>query len=197
MNKPASTNARGYTLIELLIGIVVLAILTSVALPSFRDFTRRNAVTTQANAVLADLQYARSDAITRRVVTDICSSTSGTACLASNGYDGGWLVYHETAPGPTATFSATKDEVLRVSQAKQGVSIRLLDSSTGSAVNTIGFDQQGALLGGKDVDFLVCAIPGGASIGQSTAQVKGADLKVSASGRTTVRQMAAGDSCGS
>lgn len=197
MSMQAAGRVRGFTLIELMVGIVVLAILAGLALPNFRNFSRRSMVTAQANAVLADLQYARSDAITRRVVTMMCASTSGSACLSANTFESGWAVYRETAPGATATFSAA-DEVLRVTQARQGVSVRLMDTaSTPAAVTSLGFNQEGSTLGNKAVNFLVCAVPNGASIGESTTQVPGAQVMLSASGRPSVRPIAAGGSCGS
>ncbi|NUO73963.1 MAG: prepilin-type N-terminal cleavage/methylation domain-containing protein [Frateuria sp.] len=186
---------RGFTLIELMVAVMVLAILAGIALPNFRDFIRRNAVTSQSNAMLADLQYARNDAITRRVVTEICGSTAGTACTGSNAFEGGWVVYRETAPGPAAAFGSA-DEVLRVTQAKQGISIRLVDD-TGTAVNDVGFSQQGSVLGDKPLHFLICSVPTGGSVGQSTDRVQGAELLLSASGRPTIRPIAAGGSCGS
>jgi len=194
MSMHGSRTARGFTLMELMVAIVVLAILTSLALPNFRDFSRRNAVTSQSNAILADLQYARSDAITRRVITEICGSTNGTACTGTNTFEGGWVVYRETAPGPTATFSAA-DEVQHVTQAQSGVSIRLVDD-TSAAVDDVGFNQQGAVIGDKPLHFLVCAKSDDDTVGESTQGVPGAELLLSASGRATIRPIEVGGSCG-
>jgi type IV fimbrial biogenesis protein FimT len=195
MTMRASRPSRGFTLIELMVTVVVLAILAGIALPNFRDFLRRNAVTAQANAMLGDLQYARNDAITRRVITEICGSTDGTACTGSNGFEGGWVVYRETAPGAAATFTSA-DEVLRVTQPKEGISIRLVDGS-GTAVDDVGFNQEGSVLGGKALSFLICSLPKGSSEGESTESVHGAELLLSASGRPSIRPIAAGGSCGS
>lgn len=190
----ASRSSRGYTLIELVVVILVLAILAGIAVPNLRDFMRRSAVTAESNAVLADLQYARNDAITRRVVTEMCSSTGGTACIAANAFEAGWVVYRETAPGPTASLDAA-DEVMRVTQPKQGVSIRLVDG-TGAAVDDVGFSQDGSVLGDQALSFLICSVPNGDTVGQSTERVKGAELVLSASGRPSIRPIAVGGSCG-
>jgi type IV fimbrial biogenesis protein FimT len=194
MSRHVPRPAQGFSLIELMVAIVVLAILTSIALPNFRSFARRNAITSQSNAILADLQYARNDAITRRVVTEICGSTNGTACTGSNAFEGGWVVYRETAPGPTATFSAA-DEVQRVVQATSGVSILLVDD-TNAAVDDVGFNQQGAVIGDQPLHFLICAKSGDDTVGESTQSVPGAELLLSASGRASIRPIAVGGNCG-
>jgi type IV fimbrial biogenesis protein FimT len=57
--------ARGFTVVELMVTVAVVAVLAAIALPNFRDFIRRNNVTTQTSNLFADLQLARSQAISR------------------------------------------------------------------------------------------------------------------------------------
>lgn len=54
-----------FTLIELMVALVVLAILLIVAVPSFIDLIRRNQAVAVANEVLSAAQLARSEAIKR------------------------------------------------------------------------------------------------------------------------------------
>ena len=56
---------RGFTLLELMVAIAVLAILTTVAIPSFRDLIQNNRVTTQTNELVAALTFARTEAVKR------------------------------------------------------------------------------------------------------------------------------------
>jgi type IV fimbrial biogenesis protein FimT len=58
-------NRLGFTLIELLITIVVLAVLLTLAAPSFRDVIQNNRVTAQANELVSALNLARSEAVKR------------------------------------------------------------------------------------------------------------------------------------
>lgn len=193
MSMHASRVARGFTLLELMVAIVVLAILTGIALPNFRSLMQRNAVTSQSNAILADLQFARNDAITRRVITELCGSTDGTACTGTNTFETGWVIYRETAPGATATFTSA-DEVLRVTQAQSGISIRLVDD-TGATVDEVGFSQDGSTTSDKPLSFLVCPETDGDSVGESTDRVQGAQVLLSTSGRASIRKIEAGGSC--
>ncbi len=54
---------KGFTVVELMIALAILAIVLAIAIPSFRDFFERNAVTTTSNDLLSGLLFARGEAI--------------------------------------------------------------------------------------------------------------------------------------
>ena len=58
--------ARGVTLIELMVTIAVLAILTSIAIPSFTDLSDSRRLVNATEAVYNDLQNVRSEAAKRK-----------------------------------------------------------------------------------------------------------------------------------
>lgn len=64
--------SRGVTLIELMVAIAVLAILASVAVPSFQRLSAEYRVNSQANVTQAAFQFARSEALKRRSDVVIC-----------------------------------------------------------------------------------------------------------------------------
>ncbi|MBO1519346.1 GspH/FimT family pseudopilin [Oceanisphaera pacifica] len=70
---------RGLTLIELSIGIAVVAILLSLAVPRFQRLAQKNSVRSAGMALYSDLQLARSEAIKRNQDITVCFSGSGTA----------------------------------------------------------------------------------------------------------------------
>ena len=55
----------GFTLVELMIGIVIIAILLSTAIPSFRSWMLDTQVRNAAESVQSGLQRARSEAVSR------------------------------------------------------------------------------------------------------------------------------------
>lgn len=77
---------RGFTLVELAITLVVLAVLVTLAAPSFTNMTQRNRLTAAANEVSAILQVARMDAISRGQAVTVCPSPDGSTCGISEGW---------------------------------------------------------------------------------------------------------------
>lgn len=84
---------RGFTLIELMIVIVILAVLATLGIPSFMEMIQNTQVRTAAESILDGLQVARSEAVRRNAhtqfvlgpgtgwtVTEINPPTSGVAC---------------------------------------------------------------------------------------------------------------------
>lgn len=59
---------RGVTLIELMLGIALLGIIATLALPSFTAFLDRSRLQGAVQALDADLQWARSEAVKRNAV---------------------------------------------------------------------------------------------------------------------------------
>jgi type IV fimbrial biogenesis protein FimT len=82
---------RGFTLIELMVAIMVLAILLGVAVPSFRDAALGSRLTAYANDLVASAQVARSEAIKRNAPVRLCVSSGGAAC-EEDSWEAGWIV---------------------------------------------------------------------------------------------------------
>ena len=59
----------GFTIVELMITIVLIAILTTIAAPSLRDLVMNGRMTSLANDFMTDLSVARSEAVKRGVRT--------------------------------------------------------------------------------------------------------------------------------
>ena len=76
---PVSTHP-GFTMIELLITVVILAVLAAIAVPSMREFIARQRVESIAKELATDLRFLRTEAIqrTRDVHILFLSSTSST-----------------------------------------------------------------------------------------------------------------------
>ena len=60
-----NTPSRGFSVIELLVAMTIAAVLMMFAFPAFNDFTDQRRMTTNANAFISAINYARNEA-TRR-----------------------------------------------------------------------------------------------------------------------------------
>lgn len=68
---------RGFTLMELVITLAIASILAVAAAPSFQNFVLENRLTTQMNELVADLAFARSEAIKRGRSVTVCVRDGG------------------------------------------------------------------------------------------------------------------------
>jgi len=104
--KRTVTNKRpaGFTLLELLISISLLAILLVTAVPSFRSAIQNNRLTTQTNDLVTALQLARTEALKRATAVSVCASdtTTATPTCGSDWTDGWMVVVDANAPGASS-----------------------------------------------------------------------------------------------
>jgi len=107
---------KGFTVIELMVTIAVVAILLSVAVPSFWTFIQSNRVTAQANELVTALGFARSEAVKRGEIVSLCMSNQAEppACATggSDDWSGGWLAF--VNPDQNANYGSYANDVLRV-----------------------------------------------------------------------------------
>ncbi|HYD76855.1 GspH/FimT family pseudopilin [Ramlibacter sp.] len=86
----------GFTLVELMIGIAILAILAMVAVPAFNEAAMNSKLTSYANTFSASLRMARSEAIKRNAPVKMCASSDGTNCASTGDWQQGWIVFQDT-----------------------------------------------------------------------------------------------------
>ncbi len=80
----------GFTLIELLVTMALLAVMLSLAAPSFITFQRNSELTSSANSFVAALSAARAEAMKRQLRAFVIPG-DGTA--ASTDWSTGWTVF--------------------------------------------------------------------------------------------------------
>lgn len=113
----------GFTLLELLIGVALAALLLALATPAFNRLVVHNQRVAAINHFVGSLQLARSEALTRGREVVLCPSSDGEKCAtgAAN-WRFGWLMFVDRRPARPRQ-PEPGDELLRVSQARQGTGI--------------------------------------------------------------------------
>ncbi|MGG6259270.1 GspH/FimT family pseudopilin [Stutzerimonas stutzeri] len=76
---------RGFTLIELMIAIALIAIIAGIAIPNYRSSMQNTRETSARNSLVGALQLARSEAITRNITVTV--TTAGSTWVINDGTD--------------------------------------------------------------------------------------------------------------
>lgn len=128
--------SRGFTLLELLVTIAIVAILASVALPSFSSALQSNRVATTSNEFMASVAFARSEAMRSNRGAVMCPSTNGTSCGGT--WADGWIVWADR--NANGTREDPTEPVLRRQQA--------LSKQTAPGSTPIRFSPRGTVASG-------------------------------------------------
>ena len=120
---------NGFTLIELMTALTILAIVVAFGVPSFSYTIKTNRMSSQINNLMSAINYARSEAVKRddQHIT-MCGSTNGTSCNTSD-WEKGWIIY--TDPNNSGTVNT----ILRVNGVLSG----------GNTLRTSGFSNSGSI----------------------------------------------------
>ena len=167
----------GFTLVELAVTVAVVAVLATLAIPSFSEVLRQWRRDSATRALSGSLQLARAEAIksTRRTV--ICPSMNGTSCANGTEWRNGWIVFVDD--GATDLAYDAGERVLSVAGVQGGIAS--LVSSGG--ISSLQFLPNGLLMapGAAGITTTFTITPTGA-----TSQTKVDRIAVSRVGRATV-----------
>ena len=147
----------GFTLIELLVTICIVAILATIAVPSFTRLIADNQTSSHASSFLSDVGFARSEALRRGINVSICPSTDpqidNPGCSGNN-WKTGWIVFLDQDGNATRdTGSTSTESLLRRREALTGsLSAQALSGSP--ALTGLRFNAEGRFPGGaRNLDF--------------------------------------------
>lgn len=116
---------QGFTIIELMITVALIAIIAGLGIPSFQEVIAKNRVISSINEFHQGLRMARSEAVKRNDTVVFCASANQATC--SGTWGNGWLIYHDADGDNTVDAN----EIIRVGDAvHNGYSLTFTDAAT-------------------------------------------------------------------
>lgn len=141
---PRSLRLSGFTLVELMVTIAILAIVAALGTPSLVNIIRDNRVTAQANDIAALLTMARSEAVKRRNTAFVVVDSP-----ANGGWQGRVCI--------TNDCSATEDPLRVADYGGTPVALSVLTAATPPAAITlpvpIEFTEMGRVAAARTLDL--------------------------------------------
>jgi type IV fimbrial biogenesis protein FimT len=163
------SGASGFTVIELLIVVGIIAVMFAIAAPSLRTMFLRNQMRTVTSDLLSDIAVARSEAskLSQRVV--ICASNDQITCTAATNWTAGWIAFVDANNNGQRNPAGSTEPLIRIRDASpSAVSI------TSGGVTALSFRAIGVV--NTASTFVIC--PAAAGTG-----VTGRNISMNALGR--------------
>ena len=153
-------NQKGFSLVELAITLVLLAVMLTLAAPAFNDIYEDNSLATNANKFISSLTLARSEAISRNINVVVCRlNSSSNGCATNGNWEDGWVIWADV-DGDGTLEETNQDGNVEVIDAEEalenGYTIRAINNQF---TNTITFSPIGEAtgnLGSNQEIFRLC-----------------------------------------
>lgn len=110
INNYEKLGSSGFTSLELMIVVAIVAILAALAIPSFSSTLEKQRITSAAEAILADLRWARAEAIKRNKEVRVAFTTGNSWSYTVHADPGGVNTQLKAVSGsdfPATTLSST------------------------------------------------------------------------------------------
>ena len=85
--------SAGFSLVEMLVTLLVVAVLLGAAVPGLFNLVEQNRLQTTATRFMNTLMSARSEALKRNQQVVICRSIDGTGCAGTGNWEDGWMTF--------------------------------------------------------------------------------------------------------
>ena len=150
-------SGNGFTLIELLVALSLAMVVLSYGIPSFSSFIKNGRVTTLTNNLVTDINYARSEAVTRGESVVLCRSANASDATptcggAANDWTSGWLIF--VSGDDNHSYDIGVDTLIRATSRSPG-SVVIKANATSNT--NLTYKADGAIdMGGGTAAFAIC-----------------------------------------
>ena len=141
---------QGFTLIELMTVVIIMAITIAWGIPAFSDLIERTSTRSAAESIVESFRAARLTAVQQKKRIVLCSTNDGASCGAT--WDDGFLVFEDTNENRSLDAG---EAVLHHETFKDSLLVKVGSNTQ----YKIYIDSNGWTPGSAD-SLLVCAKPG-------------------------------------
>jgi type IV fimbrial biogenesis protein FimT len=104
-----------------MIAIAVLGVVLAIGIPSYANMTISNELASDTNDLVASMQFARSEAITRGQAVTVCAANAALDACSGNGtWTSGWVIL-DAAANPIRVHPALPQNLAVEVNAQNGV----------------------------------------------------------------------------
>ena len=150
-NHSLSPYIAGFTLIELVISITVLAILLVLTLPAFQTMVMNNRVSSETDSLANALNYARNVAVSQNINVTVCPFGAASSTTCGNSWQNGWIVVSKPTAGVNVLLQANTTSV--------NAPVLSTVPINGVASSSVTFDARG--IATTQANFKLCDSRGG------------------------------------
>ena len=141
MLEPASpqskTQLHGFTLLEALVAMALLAVLVGLAAPAMSGLRARQQLQSQGEAFLNSLVLARSEALRRQQRVSVCAQGLEAQCDPQGRWHQGWLVFAD------ANLNGKRDSNEVLIEARPAVPLAIQVAVSNTVKTYISYNPEG------------------------------------------------------
>ena len=146
LKHPKTALQTGFTLIELMITLCILALLLTMAIPAFQTMLMNNRLVGNSDSLTGALNYARSMALYQTMNVVVCPLGALNSTTCGGSWGSGWIVVSQPAVGAGTLL--------------QSQQLAATDPVLSSNVASVVFDSHG--ISTTQSNFTLCDTRGGA-----------------------------------
>lgn len=147
--------ARGFNLVELMIGIAVLGILITLGMPSMSTWLQNAQLRTAAEGVISGLNLARSEALRRNSTVRFQFTTTLTSACALSTTGKNWVVSQvdPTSACDVAPSETAAPQIIQAKASVEGTTNAVITATGGSSVSFNGLGRATGLGNMTQIDI--------------------------------------------
>lgn len=136
----------GFTLVELMVTVAIVAILASLGAPQLRAFLVKQQVRSDVDRLTTAIHMARSEALKRSGPVSICpldASKNTPSCNAKadkNSWNQGWMVFvdYPDSSSTLGSYESGTDTILLVEQGTRAGAVTTADKTASMTFQSVG-----------------------------------------------------------